>query len=199
MSGVACTVGHDEPGSALGRERGVELLNPQVVRIVRFRDAERKPLVASELLLANLIDVERRIGHHEVERTDHVVRVLVVGIGQADVAGEPVEGEVHLRQRHCLLGLLSAEDGESPGGVLVMAFDELGALDEHAARPAGGVQHAAVERFENFHDEPDDGVRREELAAALAFLSCEVGEEVLVDQAERVTAELLGQRGEEPQ
>ena len=73
---------------------------------------------------------------------------------------------------------------------LVVALDELRALDEHAARATGRVEHATVEGLEDLDDEPDDGVRREELAAALALLRGEVGEEVLVDQAERIAVEL---------
>ena len=80
-----------------------------------------------------------------------------------------------------------------------MTLDELRALDEHAARAAGRVEDAAVERLEDLDDEPDDGVGREVLAAALALLGGEVGEEVLVDEAEGVAGELGRERREEPQ
>ena len=80
-----------------------------------------------------------------------------------------------------------------------MAGDEVGRLDEHAARPAGGVEDLAVERFEDLDDELDDRGRGEELAAALALGHGELAEEVLVDQAEAVALDVVGQRVERAQ
>ena len=190
VAGVASGVGHDEAGPALGVERRVELLDPQVVRVVGLGHAEGEPLVAGELVLLDLVDVERRVGHDVVEGTDGAVRVLVVAVGLPDVAGEAVQGEVHLRQRDGVLGLLRAEDRELAGGGLVVALDELRALHEHAARATRGVEDAALERLQDLDDEPDDRVGGEVLATALAFLGGEVGEEVLVDESERVAFEL---------
>ena len=199
VAGVAGRVGHDESGSAAVVERRVELLDPQVVGVVGLGEAEREPLVAGELVLVDLVDVERRVGHDEVERADGVVGVLVVAVGQADVAREAVEGEVHLGQRDRDFLLLLAVDGQLAGGRLVVALDELGALDEHAARPAGRVVDPAVERLDDLDDQPDDRVRREELAAEPALARGEVGEEVLVDQPERVAGQLARQRREQPE
>ena len=81
---------------------------------------------------------------------------------------------------------------------LVVALDELGALHEHAARAAGGVVDLAVERLDDLDDEPDDRVRREELAAESALGHGEVRQEVLVDQPEGVAGQLAGQRREQP-
>ena len=97
-----------------------------------------------------------------------------------------MQGEVHLCQGDRVVGLLGAEDRELPGGRSVVALDELRALDEHAARSAGRVEDSALIGLEDLDDEPDDGVRREVLTTALAFLRGEIGEEVLVNEAECV-------------
>ena len=110
-----------------------------------------------------------------------------------------MEREVHLGERDGAFLLLLAVDGQLRGGGLVVPFDELGALDEHAARSAGGVEDLAVERLDDLDDQPDDRVRREELAAEPPFARGEVGEEVLVDQPEGVAGELAWQRREQPE
>lgn len=107
---IACAVCHDESGPALRGKCRVELLNPKVVAVVSLGEAEREPPVAGELFLLDLVYVERRVGHHVVERADRMVGVLIVTVGLADVAGEPVQGEVHLGQRHRVFGLLRSED-----------------------------------------------------------------------------------------
>ena len=107
-----------------------------------------------------------------------------------------MQGQVHLRQRHRVVGLLGAEDRELPGGGLVVTLDELRALDEHAARATGRIEDAALIGLQDLDDQPDDGVGREVLTTALALLGGEVGEEVLVDEAEGVAGE-LGREGRE--
>ena len=67
-----------------------------------------------------------------------------------------------------------------------VGLDELLALHEHAARAAAGVVDAALVRREHLDEDPDDVRRRVELAALLALGARELGEEVLVDAAERV-------------
>ena len=70
--------------------------------------------------------------------------------------------------------------------------DELLALHEHAARAAAGVVDAALVRLDHLDQQLDDGLRRVELAAALAFGAGELAEEVFVDAAEHVLAAALG-------
>ena len=77
-------------------------------------------------------------------------------------------------------------------GVALVAFDELGGLDEHAARAAGGVVDAAVEGFDDLDDQLDDGGGGEELAAFLPFGHGELAEEVFVDPAEGVAFDIDG-------
>ena len=60
-------VGHDEAGTAFVVERGVERLDPDVVGVVGLGQPKREALVALELGLVDLVDVERRISHHVVE------------------------------------------------------------------------------------------------------------------------------------
>ena len=115
-----------------------------------------KPRIVLELRLVDPIDVERRIGHHEVEPADAVVEVLVVAVALADLAREPVDGEVHLRQPHRLARLLLAVDRELLARRPAVALDEVGGVDEHAARAAGRVEDPAVERLDDLDDQPHD-------------------------------------------
>ena len=75
------------------------------------------------------------------------------------------------------------------------ALDEPLALDEHAAAAAARVVDAALVRREHLDEDPDDVARRVELAALLALGGRELGEEVLVDAAERVLGP-VGRRAE---
>jgi hypothetical protein len=47
-----------------------------------------------------------------------------------------------------------------------------------------------MERLDDLDDQPDDRVRREKLTAETSLARGEVGQEVLVDQPERVAGEL---------
>ena len=52
--------------------------------------------------------------------------------------------------------------------------------------------------FDDLDYEPHDRMRGEELASEPTFRHCEVRQEVLVDESERITRELAGKRSEEP-
>ena len=67
VPGVTGAVGHHKPGAPLGCQRCVKLLNPQIVRIVGLGDAKGEPLVAGQLLLTDLVDIEGGIGHHKIK------------------------------------------------------------------------------------------------------------------------------------
>jgi hypothetical protein len=84
---------------------------------------------------------------------------------------------------------------ESAPAVLVLGH-EARALHEHAARAARRVEHAALERLEDLDHQADDRGRRVELAAHLTLGHRELGEEVLVDLAERVAFEVHRDRRE---
>ena len=145
-----------------------------------------------EPLLVHRVDVERRIGEDEVELAGGVVRVVVVAVdvaAVADVALQPVHGEVEAAQAAGLVGLLDAADGELGGGVLLVLGDEARRLHEHAAGAAGGIEDAAVEGLDDLGEQPDDAARRVELAALLALGAGELAEEVFVDAAEGVVVE----------
>ena len=194
-AGVGGGVGHDEAGAALGVQRRVEELNPEVVGVVGARQAEGEAAARAdhvlEPLLVHRVDVERRIGEDEVELAGGVVRVVVVAVdvaAVADVAFQAVHGEVQAAEAAGFVGLLDAADGELGGGVLLVLGDEARRLHEHAAGAAGGVEDAAVEGLDDLREQPDDAARRVELAALLAFGAGELAEEVFVDAAEGVVS-----------
>jgi hypothetical protein len=69
--GVGGGVGHDEAGPSFLIQRGVEELNPEVVRVVGARQAEAVAAhgadFGGEAFLVHGIDVEGRIGENEAE------------------------------------------------------------------------------------------------------------------------------------
>jgi hypothetical protein len=66
-------------------------------------------LVFGEPTLIDAVDIEGRIRHREIEPVDTLEGVFVIGIGFLDLAGEAVDGEVHLGKAQGLAGLLDAE------------------------------------------------------------------------------------------
>ena len=119
------------------------------------------------------------------------MQVFVVGVALADIAGQTMDGEVHLAQPDGFGHFLLAVDADfSPGFSCVP--HEPGALHEHAARTTGRVKDAAVKRFDDPDDELDDGGGGEELAALLAFAHGEMAEEVFVNLAEDVAFDVHG-------
>ena len=118
------------------------------------------------------------------------MQVFVVAVGLSDIAFEAVNGEVHLAQSDGLRDSLNAVNADLTVPVLFVVVDKLGALDEHTPGAAGGVQDASLEGFDNFDNQPNEGGRREELAAALSFGHGEIAEEVFVDFSESVALNL---------
>ena len=68
-------------------------------------------------------------------------------------------------------------------------MDETGALDEHAAGTARGIEHASVIGLKDLHDQADDAARCEEFAAFLPLRAGELAEEVFIDSTEGVIVE----------
>jgi hypothetical protein len=174
-----------KPARAAVVERRREQLDPQVVGVVGARKIGKAPIVL-QLRLVDAIDVERRIRHHEVEPANALVQVLVIAIALADLARQPVDREVHLRQPHGLAGLLLPVDRQLVARRAAVTLDEVGRLHEHPARPARRVEDPTVERLDDLDNQPHDRHRREELARALPLGERELAQEVLVDQPECV-------------
>ncbi len=191
-----------KPARPWAVQRRVEELNPQVVGVVGARQAEGEAAAGAdhilEPFLVHRIDVERRIGEDKVELAGGGVRVVVVAVdvaAVADVAFQPVHGEVEVAQAASFVGLLDAADGEFGGRVLLVPGDEARRLHEHAAGAAGGVKDATVEGFDDFGQQLDDAARRVELAALLPFGAGELAEEVFIDATEGVEIDAGGNLG----
>ena len=93
LLGAACIgggVGHNEAGAALGVERGIEELYPEIVSVVGARQAERKAAARSngvlDPFLVDGVDVEGRVGEDKIEVASGVVWVVVVAVDVAAVA-----------------------------------------------------------------------------------------------------------------
>ena len=189
-AGIGGGVRHDKSGAPFGIQRGVEELDPEVVRIVCAGEAEGVAASGAdgvgEAFLVDGVDVKGRVREDEVEPSRGGVGVVVVADGLLDIPLEAVDGEVHAAKVGGGAFLLLAEDGELLGGVLPVLGDEAGALDEHAAGAAGGVEDVAVVGLEDLGEEADDAGGGVELSPTLSLGHGELGEEVFVDAAEGV-------------
>ena len=140
-SRVGGGVGHDETGAAFVVQRGVEKLNPEIVRIVRARETEGIAAIFAdgifEAIFVYGVHIERWIGEDEVEATGALVQVLVVRVGLADIAFEAVHGEVHAAKSNGGADFFLTVDGEFGRWILSVLVHEAGALHEHAARAGG--------------------------------------------------------------
>ncbi len=194
-------IGHDEAGAARLVQSRPEHLDPEVIGVVGLRQAEGEAVLALAdrvLLLVDAVDVERRIGHDEVELADDRERLLVIGIGLADRAAEAMNGEVHAREPLRLSDLLDAEDRQLPFRRVLMRAHEVGGLNEHAARAAGGVEDAAVIGLDDLDDETHDARGRVVLAALLHLLLGERAHEIFIDPPKGVAVDVeRGQRLDE--
>ena len=186
-SSIRRGVGHDESSPAGVVECGVEDLDPEVVAVVGFRKSEWETRIVLELDLIDLVDIERRVGHDEVELADRVVRIFVVSVAFPDITAESVDSEIHLSETDGVAGFLLTIDRQLPTGILTTTLDEVRGLDKHPARAAGRVVDLAVVGLKYLDDQPDDRRGGEELATLLTFREGELAEEVLVDQPEPVT------------
>ncbi len=193
-----------------GFERGGEQVDPQVVAVghgflafvgfLHFRFVARDAVGVEALVLlhagkAHVVDVERRIGEHVIERAEAVIRVFVVGVGLLDFAAQAVDREVHLGELDGILGFFLAADIHAAVRAfqfLAVRFDELGGLHEHAAGAAGGIEHLAAVRFDDLDHQAHHGARREKLAAFLAFAAREFGQEVFVNLPEQIAGRVGG-------
>ena len=77
-----------------------------------------------------------------------------------------------------------------------MGGNEAGALHEHAAGAAGGIEDAPVKGLQHLDQEADDAGGREELAALLPLAHGEGAEEVFIDLPEGVALQIGGDGGE---
>ena len=76
--------------------------------------------------------------------------------------------------------------------LLSVRLDEVGRLDEHAARSASRIEHGAAVGLDDLDHEADDRARSEELTPALAFGKGELAEEVFVNLPEDIARGVLG-------
>jgi hypothetical protein len=150
---------------------------------------------------ADIIDVERRIGKHIVERFYAGKWILEVGVRLFDFTGDAIHKAVHLRQPHGLHRLLHAAhiDALRAGVCRAMCMDVTIDLDEHAAGAASRIEYAPFVRLDDLDHQLDHGRRREELTALLAFSARKFAEEILVNLAEHIAGGVQWDVGEDAQ
>ncbi len=205
--------GHHEPRPARFVQIAVKIADPDVIPVgnspraflllllARFplfllrplglgdaRQPEGKTEIAFHLPRVDFVHVERRIGHHEIGLAHQLVGVFIVGDGLLDVPLQPVDRQIHLGQPDGGGVLFHPVEGQPLGRVRLPPFHEMGALDEHAAGAAGRIQHHAPFRLQHVGDERNQGNRCEEFAVVVGLQVRELGQEILVNPAEHVSA-----------
>src|ERR1035437_4311702 len=166
LLGGACVgrgVGHHEAGTPFGVQRREEELDPEVVRIVVTRESKGEAPPGTDCgckpFLVDRINVERRIGEHEVELPRGLVWVVVIAIdltSVTDVALKAMHREVHPTEPSRLVSLFYAVNPKDIVGLVPVSIHEGSRLDKHAAGPTGRIKNATVVRLKNLDDEADD-------------------------------------------
>ena len=73
----------------------------------------------------------------------------------------------------------------------MLPLDEMGALDEHPARTASGIQHSAALGFKHIGNQRDQRNGRKKLSAVVGLLVSKLRQEVLIDTAEDIARDML--------
>ena len=97
------------------------------------------------------------------------MRVVIVAVGLPYIAFESVNGEVHLAQPDGFGDPFNPMNADLTVPILFVVMDKVCALDEHTTRPTGGIEDTSLKRFEDLHNELDDGGWGKELPAPLPF------------------------------
>ena len=209
-------IGQHKAGGAVRGQVIEEVLNPCIIGVAAVHGDDRAVLllaltafggrailpadVVGHLRMAPVLHVERGIGKDEVG-AEILLLVVEEAVAPLDVCIDAPDGQVHERQPPGgVVGLLAEDRDLALGLRLALAVaigggvfgDELGGRHEHAARTAAGVVDAPLEGLQHLDQQPHHALGRVELAAALAFLLGEPGQEVLVDAAENILLAALG-------
>jgi hypothetical protein len=96
--GIGRAVGQGEAGTTLFIQAVVENLDPQVVGFVGVGGAQGKARILFQAFLVHPADIEGWIGHDKVKLAQALVGILLIGVGLPDIAGQAVNGQVHLGQ-----------------------------------------------------------------------------------------------------
>jgi hypothetical protein len=170
---------------------------PEVVTVrdllgfVHARQAEGQTRLALDALGVDEVDVEGRIGHHEVALANQGMLVLVVGDGLGNLSLQAVDGEVHLCDADGVAVLLLTVEDDLLRCVAALVLNEVAGLNEHASRTGCRIEDNAVVGFDDVDDCLHERGRREKLAVVVRLLDGEFGEKVLVDATEDIAGGLL--------
>ena len=75
---------------------------------------------------------------------------------------------------------------------LALLFDEGAGLNEHSARPTGGIKDGATVGLDDLDHEPDHGTGGVKLAPARPFSQGKLAEEIFVDVPEHIPRSVVG-------
>ena len=139
MPGTRRLRGHDKTSAALFAQVAPEIGDPEVIPVADFIgfvhpwQAKGETWIAFDPLGIDQIDIERRIGHHEVAFAIERVLILVIRDGVGDFAFETMNGQIHFGDANGIgVFLLSVED-DLLRRVAALMLDEVTGLHEHSA------------------------------------------------------------------
>ena len=118
------------------------------------------------------------------------MRVLVVSVSlvfSADIALQPMNGEINLGEFRCSLVLLVTVECDLLHRVLTFILNEVAGLHKHASRTACGVHNDTVVGLYDTDYGLDDRRWGKELAVVVSALLRELRKKIFVDTAEHVT------------
>ena len=140
MPGAGSLRRHHEASAARRIQIAPEVRDPEIIAIadilllVHTRQAKRQARICFDALGVHQVDVERRIGHHEITLADERVRVGIVGDGlTGNLAFQAMYREVHDGETGGSAVLLMAVEHHALGGIQALVFDEMTGLYKHAA------------------------------------------------------------------
>ena len=122
------------------------------------------------------------------------MRVMIKGVGfvaRLDHARKTVNRHIHQAKLGVILHLFLSVKGHGTVGVHALGIDKITALNEHTARTAGRVKQNAAFRLQNIDDHFYKRLRREKHAVIGRDILCKLIEEVFVDSADNVAADII--------
>ncbi len=144
--------------------------------------------------MLDFVNVEGRVGSDVVARAVERMGVVVERVrpvARHNLSLHAVDGHVHEAQLRVVVDLLLPVEHHALGGVAAALAHIVARRHEHAARPAGGIEHGAAIGLYHVHDHAHERLWREEHAVIACHGGGELAEEVLIDAPDDVVAVLV--------
>ena len=191
---------HYKTGTAMLVKIRIEIGNPEVVGVadlfvfVYARQTERKASGVFAGFCLNFIHVERRIRHDVIAAAVEVMRVVVEGVRLVtglDHACQSVNSHIHEAKLGVVFNLFLSVEGHGAVGVHSSGVHKIAALHEHTAAAARAIEKNSLFRLQNIDDHFYKGFRREEHTVIGCDHGSEFTEEVFINAAYDIAADIV--------